>query len=176
MGGPCMCNGKAVKPGTDNYEIFPFKFEGDTFYSSEHCYQAMKMKSSSDRKKIVKCVPRKDENAWDYGMRVWQKGQLLPKRKDWEKIKVDCMYKANRLKLEQNSVALTALIESNGTPKGPITHRGSGAFWDYWNPVLLMRIREELRPDGDPKVIQKFKELMDKYRASTRGSGKCKKK
>lgn len=165
-----MCNGKAVTPGTDNFEIAPFVWEGVTYYSAEQFYQALKMKKEADRAKIAKCVPKPGEKAWDHGMRAWQAGQLGTARKDWEAVKVEAMYFANRLKLEQNPALLASLLESNGAPQGNITHMGSGKFWDHWNPVLLMLLREELSPSGgDASRVATLKAQMETYRVGKHG-------
>jgi len=170
MGGPCMCNGKAVTPGTDNFEIAPFIFEGITYYSAEQFYQALKMRKDADRAKIARCVPKPGEKAWDHGMRAWQAGQLGAARKDWEAVKVEAMYFANRVKLEQNPALLASLLESNGSPQGHITHMGSGKFWDQWNPILLMLLREELSPSGgDAARIAALRDQMQAYRVGKRG-------
>lgn len=165
-----MCNGKAVTPGTDNFEIAPFVYEGVTYYSAEQFYQALKMKKAADRGKLARCVPKPNEKAWDHGMRAWQAGQLGVARKDWEAVKVEAMYFANRVKLQQNPALLTSLLESNGAPQGNITHMGSGKFWDKWNPILLMLLREELSPGGgEPGRVAEYHRQMDAYREEKRG-------
>lgn len=165
-----MCDGKAIAPGTDNFEIASFVFEGVTYYSAEQFYQALKMRKAADRTKIARCVPKPGEKAWDHGMRVWQAGQLGAARKDWEAVKVEAMYFANRCKLEQNPALLASLLESSGDPKGNITHMGSGKFWDQWNPTLLMLLREELSPSGgDPTRISMLHAQMESYRTRKHG-------
>uniref|UniRef100_A0A0G4FDJ1 NADAR domain-containing protein n=1 Tax=Chromera velia CCMP2878 TaxID=1169474 RepID=A0A0G4FDJ1_9ALVE len=164
-------SGKSISPGTDNFEIMEFEMEGQTFYSSEQAYQAMKQKTDADRTKIAQQKPKEGENGWTFGMRVWNMGQRGARRANFEADKVEVMYEANKAKLMGSGVtnkeARKALIES----KGEITHRGSGAFWDKWNPILLMRLREELKSDDDPsKDLTRLKSLtdqMDKYRSSS---------
>mmetsp|Transcript_24652 Transcript_24652/g.54486 ORF Transcript_24652/g.54486 Transcript_24652/m.54486 type:complete len:103 (+) Transcript_24652:126-434(+) len=102
----------------------------------------MKYKSSYHYEKILKMQPKNNESSWDYGMRVWNEGQRHPVGKNWEKNKVEWMYKVNKAKLEQHVDLKQELIGTNKS----ITHRGSGKFWDFYNPVILMRIREELKP------------------------------
>lgn len=163
MGGPCLCDGKTVKPGTDNFELKPFEIHGVQYWSAEQAYQAIKMGKKQDRASIAKLVPKKGETGWNHGMRVWQKGQLLKCRKDWEAVKVEAMYYANRCKMEQNPDCLEALLAT----RHPFTHSGSGPFWDYWNPLLLEAIREELRPEGsDSARVAAIREEMDTYRRS----------
>eukprot|EP00931_Biecheleriopsis_adriatica_P109026 TRINITY_DN83293_c0_g1_i1.p1 TRINITY_DN83293_c0_g1~~TRINITY_DN83293_c0_g1_i1.p1 ORF type:complete len:294 (+),score=48.44 TRINITY_DN83293_c0_g1_i1:97-978(+) len=170
MGGPCMCNGKAVAPGTDNFELVPFELNGVQYHSAEQAYQAIKMRKEADRAKVARCVPKPGEKAWDHGMRAWQAGQLGTARKDWEAVKVEAMYIANKAKLEQNPDVLMSLLRSNGDPKGKITHMGSGKFWDKWNPIILMLLREELSPDGgDAPTIHALRSEMDTYRVAKKG-------
>jgi len=170
MGGPCLCDGKAVSPGTDNFEQVQFEINGVTYFSAEQAYQAIKMRKEADRAKIARVKPKAGEKGWDHGMRCWQAGQLGTARRDWEAVKVEAMYLANRRKLEQNPAVLSSLLESNGSPKAPLTHMGSGKFWDKWNPIILMLIREELSSDGgDPDTITMLRGEMDSYRDSKRG-------
>lgn len=170
MGGPCLCDGKAVSPGTDNFELVQFGMNGVTYFSAEQAYQAIKMRKEADRAKIGRVKPKTGEKGWDHGMRCWQAGQLGAARRDWEAVKVEAMYLANKCKLEQNPAVLSSLLKSNGSPKEPLTHMGSGKFWDKWNPMILMLLREELSPDGgDPNIIATLRGEMDSYRDSKRG-------
>lgn len=166
-----MCNGKAITPGTDNFELAPFVHEGVTYHSAEQFYQALKMSKEADRAKIARCAPKPGEKAWDHGMRAWQAGQLGTARKDWDAVKVEAMYFANKVKLEQNPALLASLVESNGSPQGSITHRGSGKFWDDWNPTILMLLREELSPSGgDAAIIETLRAQMEAYRVGKHGA------
>jgi len=165
-----MCGGKAVAPGTDNFELAPFTVDGTQYWSAEQAYQALKLAGAADRAKVERCAPKKGESAWGHGMRVWQAGQLGRKRPDWEAVKVEAMYFVNRCKLEQNPDALASLLDCNGAPRGPITHRGSGKFWDEWNPVILMLLREELRTgDSDHDLIEQLHARMREYRVARGG-------
>ena len=165
MGGPCMCNGVAVGASTDNFAIALFRLDDAVYWSAEHAYQALKMRHKQDREKVVACAPKKGESAWDYGMRVWNLGQRGPARADWESAKVDAMYQANKAKLEQTHALAAELCATTG----PLTHRGSGAFWDKWNPILLTLIREELKGDqGDAELMARLRQQMEAYRKSAR--------
>jgi len=158
-----MCGGSAVKPGTDNFELKRFVMQGVQYWSAEQAYQALKMQKRADRERIAKLSPKKGESSWNHGMRVWQKGQFGKHRRDWEAVKVEAMYYANKLKIEQNADCLASLTATTG----PISHMGSGAFWDHWNPVLLTVIREELRPGGgDEELLERLWGEMHKYRGS----------
>jgi hypothetical protein len=99
------------------------------------------MKNKVNQTKIAACVPKSGESSWNYGMRVWNMGQRFPMRSDWEVVKVEAMYIANKCKLEQNQQLAEELLATSGT----LTHRGSSRFWDAMNPLLLMLIREDMR-------------------------------
>merc|ERR1711970_746071 len=100
----------------------------------------------------------------------WQAGQLGARRKGWEAIKVEAMYFANKVKLQQNPELLASLLESNGSPQGNITHMGSGKFWDDWNPRILMLLREELSASGgDAARIATLSAQMENYRVRRHG-------
>ena len=166
MGGLCCTDGKTVGTGkaTDNFALVEEGFQIDdvTYYSSEHAYQALKMRTKADRHKLARLVPKPKESAWDYGMRCWNAGQRGQPRRDWEAnggtVKIQAMYACNKAKLEQCEWMREELCASVGELK----HRGSGAFWDRWNPILLTLIREELRPLGarDAGLISQLQRQM----------------
>ena len=67
MGGPCfLLNGTTDDtvqgpPATDNFQIVPFEFDGDTWHSVEQCYQACKYQASDPfmRESLRHMTPRK---------------------------------------------------------------------------------------------------------------------
>ena len=69
------------------------------------------------------------------------------------------MYWANLAKIVASPELQAELL---GSGRGFITHRGSGKFWDYWNPVLLSLIREELREpqERDEEEIVRLRQEM----------------
>merc|ERR1711871_317055 len=156
-GGPCLCGGSSIGPSTDNFALCTFEIDGLTYHSAEHAYQASKMRADRDRRHVAACRPRKGESSWDFGMRVWNQGQRLPAKKDWETTKVQTMYEVNKAKLMQNLPLAAELCSTDGE----ITHRGSGKFWDKWNPVILMLLREELKDeDGNLLKISELQALV----------------
>eukprot|EP00929_Paragymnodinium_shiwhaense_P119794 TRINITY_DN91691_c0_g1_i1.p1 TRINITY_DN91691_c0_g1~~TRINITY_DN91691_c0_g1_i1.p1 ORF type:complete len:224 (-),score=40.91 TRINITY_DN91691_c0_g1_i1:100-771(-) len=165
MGGPCCVDGRTLGTGkaTDNFALVEdgFQIDGVTYFSAEHAYQALKPKSLAHRRKIAALVPKKGESAWDHGMRVWNAGQRQPERPGWHahdgRVKRRIMYECNKAKLEQCQWMREELF---GSGDGQLTHRGSGKYWDQWNPILLMLIREELRPGGDVAKIDELRSQM----------------
>ncbi|CAF5071623.1 unnamed protein product, partial [Rotaria sp. Silwood1] len=89
-------------------------------------------------------------------------GKTVQLRSDWESVKVDEMYKGNLAKFQQNEDLRKALLES-GT--GPILFTESSPFWNYWNDLILQRIRAELRQNGeeDSRRAAETREAMNKY-------------
>ena len=81
---------------------------------------------------------------------------------------MDVMYIANKAKFEQNEDLKQVLV----TTKGPIT-AGGFAFWAKWNPILLERLREELREPSrrDEENLRRCVAEMEKYvQSAARGS------
>ena len=77
------------------------------------------------------------------------------------------MYNGNRAKLEQNPSHRDALINSGHSP---IIFRGSTAFWNEWNGLVMERIRAELRNDGekDRQHAEEIRQKMDDYAQQNR--------
>eukprot|EP01063_Lacrimia_lanifica_P008487 TRINITY_DN1553_c0_g1_i1.p3 TRINITY_DN1553_c0_g1~~TRINITY_DN1553_c0_g1_i1.p3 ORF type:complete len:157 (+),score=34.76 TRINITY_DN1553_c0_g1_i1:46-516(+) len=155
MGGPCIVGGKQV-PATDNFGISPFVLDGQEWMSAEQYFQAKKFVDEGHREKI---------RAERSGTKQWQLGnsrahRILP---NWEQIKVDVMYEANKAKFEQNPKLAAELVASSG----PIVAQGF-PFWAQWNGVLLSRLREELRPvaERDLSALNAATAAMDEYRSS----------
>uniref|UniRef100_A0A7S1NRY6 NADAR domain-containing protein n=1 Tax=Eutreptiella gymnastica TaxID=73025 RepID=A0A7S1NRY6_9EUGL len=99
------------------------------------------------------------------GEQCWRLGQsrehkLTPK---WEAIKVDVMYQANLAKFAQNEDLRRGLLAT----QGPIKAFGF-PFWVKWNPVILERIREELRDAADRNEprLQALVQQMEEYSKS----------
>lgn len=165
-----MCDGKPVESGTDNFELSVFHADGVTFYSAEQAYQAWKMEDSKARDKIVARVPRPGEKAWDYGMAIWNMGQRGMPVPNWEAHKVEAMYRANKMKLEQNPTLLATLLATRAQVPGKLTHRGSGKFWDKWNPLILTCIREELSSPREESLVLELHAMIEEYKATTEAS------
>jgi ribA/ribD-fused uncharacterized protein len=154
MGGPCRVDGVERKE-LDNFYECHFQVAGLAWSSSEQYYQACKFPDNEEhREKIRTC---------DAGMGSWQAGQEENARADWEEVKVDMMYEANRAKFSQNPALRHVLVNSQGA----ICAQG-GLFWKTWNEVLLERLREELRDFAkcDRQVLLQRKMAMEAYRSA----------
>eukprot|EP00928_Gymnodinium_smaydae_P084438 TRINITY_DN67710_c0_g1_i1.p1 TRINITY_DN67710_c0_g1~~TRINITY_DN67710_c0_g1_i1.p1 ORF type:complete len:215 (-),score=30.10 TRINITY_DN67710_c0_g1_i1:39-620(-) len=162
MGGPCVLvddAGRAVgdaPPCTDNFQVRPFMLDGVEWQSAEQCFQALKFVRSADRERIRQLKPSEGESDSSHGMRVWSEGQRRSEiRPDWDAAKVDIMYLANLAKFRQHP-ELAAQLLSTGAQKlqgapstGWRSRSGSQESWTKWNGLIQMRIREELKPEGE---------------------------
>eukprot|EP01010_Urceolus_cornutus_P001590 NODE_2144_length_628_cov_12.490501_g1688_i0.p1 GENE.NODE_2144_length_628_cov_12.490501_g1688_i0~~NODE_2144_length_628_cov_12.490501_g1688_i0.p1 ORF type:complete len:176 (-),score=58.77 NODE_2144_length_628_cov_12.490501_g1688_i0:101-577(-) len=155
MGGPCTCDGK-VHHEMDNSLVCQFTIDGVVWRSAEQYFQAMKFQDPVHQETIRRELD---------GNEIWRLGQSRqhPCRPDWEAIKVDVMYKGNLAKFQQNEAFRAKLIST----KGRIGASGF-PFWVKWNPIILQRVREELRSDAERDVVEldRLKKLMADYRTS----------
>lgn len=141
---------------TDNFQVRPFEFEGVKYYSCEQAYHAYKFPAgSSGRDRVCASVPREGEDDAAYGLRVWQAGQSDGRdcgakvRDDWDQVKVGVLYSVNRAKYEAHPDLAEALKETypseiRGAPSTSWTCMGETHYWQIWNGLIQMRIREEL--------------------------------
>merc|ERR1712232_842807 len=91
-------------------------------------------------------LPQAGENDHAYGIRVFQAGrERLPIHSEWDTVRAEVMYRANRAKFASNA-DLRADLLSTGNAK--LAHPDAG-FWGEWNALVMTRIREELRPEGE---------------------------
>lgn len=133
------CNGRRYDEFS-NFHLCKIWAEEEYWPSSEHYYQALKFPGGAG---IGLREAIRDATS---PMESWQLGNsnksLL--RKDWEVVKLDMMYKANFLKFSQCMHLRSSILRS----KGPICCDG-GVFWKTWNEIILERVREELREEGE---------------------------
>ena len=155
MGGPCTIDGKKYR-STDNFAQIPFQLKGKEWVSCEQYFQAQKYPDESYQEVI---------RAEKDGMKQWVLGQSRKHRivKNWEKVKVDIMYEANKAKFLQHPDLAAELIATSGSIRP-----GGDPFWSIWNGVILTRIREELRPDKQKVASQldRSVQMMDDYRVN----------
>ncbi|CAF3959082.1 unnamed protein product [Rotaria sp. Silwood1] len=152
MGGPGIIDGNE-HPETDNFLPCQFVIDKVRYSSAENYFQCAKTTNERDRLKILTSGP---------GDSCELAGKTVQLRSDWESVKVDEMYKGNLAKFQQNEDLRKALLES-GT--GPILFTESSPFWNYWNDLILQRIRAELHQNGeeDSRRAAETREAMNKY-------------
>ena len=148
MGGPCFlvnANGSRKVRGpscTDNFQVRPFNFDGESWHSVEQCYQAMKYTNRS-RQLIQQSSPHENESDRDYGHRVWFIGQQDRNiRHDWEQIKIDMMYDICLAKYMDNEDLQHDLL---ATGEDKIVGAPSTWKWQKWNGIIQSEIRKALR-------------------------------
>ncbi|CAK9047455.1 unnamed protein product [Durusdinium trenchii] len=163
MGGPCRIAepGKPhtrAPPCTDNFQVRKFMFDGREWESVEQCYQAMKFNDRSIQEKLRSIKKKEGDKDSKHGMDVWNEGQRYKSvRKDWDAVKVEMMYRANLAKYMQHrdlqeELLSTGHVEMVGAPStGWKLKSGATVNWSFWNGRIQMRIREELRPEGEQK-------------------------
>ena len=157
MGGPSTIDGE-THPETDNFLPCNFTIDGITYLSAENYFQCAKATNDADRDLVLKSGP---------GLEAWEAGQQIQVRSDWQKVKVDEMYKGNVAKFQQNQDLRNALL-SSGT--APIIFSASEDFWDKWNGLIMERIRAELRQNGeeDARRAEEIREAMDEFAEKTK--------
>jgi predicted NAD-dependent protein-ADP-ribosyltransferase YbiA (DUF1768 family) len=163
MGGPCYLlrdgeqtgHGGARGPAcTDNFQIIPFAFDGDTWYSVEQCYQGMKYLEEG-RRIVCDMAPYPEEKSRSYGLRVWKAGQpgVLGDHIEWRKgffeNRIEYMYRINAAKYASNLDLQEELLATKGTY---IAGARSTWTWSKWNGLIQMQTRVELENGGGAKL------------------------
>ena len=142
MGGPAIIDGKEHDEFDNFYENAPFNLHGYIWRSTEHYFQSAKFVDLSqpnhkehDSFVMTRIIMKTD--------RPWLMGQTrdFPIREDWEDIKVNVMYEANRAKFTQNPHLAKRLTDT----EGKIIFTGSTPFWNSANAHNLERIRAEFK-------------------------------
>ena len=128
----------------NNFAKFPFKFEENTWQTSEHFYQASKFEGTEHFYTIRDAkTPREAFNLGN--------NKYLSIRKDWELVKNSIMKTALRLKFFSNKELKNLLISTNEQEiieNSPIdSYWGSGPDEKGKNFLgkLLMEVRDELQ-------------------------------
>lgn len=111
------------------------------FKSAEHAFQAAKSTNDNDKRLIA--------DSHTPGL-AKSRGQLIPLRSDWEKIKKQVMYEIVKAKFVQSS-KLRKLLLKTGTKKLIEGNWWHDTYWGVCNGVgenhlgkILMRVRKEL--------------------------------
>jgi ribA/ribD-fused uncharacterized protein len=129
-----------------NFTYAPTDFDGDTYPTAEHAYQAAKTLNIEERKRIQKLsTPGEAKKA----------GKLVTLRKDWESIKLKIMECVVRQKFLQNPDLAASLINTGSK----VLREGNNWKDNYWGVdrrtgkgenhlgKILMMVRNELAKD-----------------------------
>lgn len=116
-------------------------WNGHTYASSEAAYQSSKAIDKETESKFTSLNPRQARSH----------GRSIPIREDWEKEKLNVMYRLLRKKFTQNKVLGIRLLDT-GEAHLEETNYWHDTFWGVYNGVgenhlgrLLMLVRDELR-------------------------------
>jgi predicted NAD-dependent protein-ADP-ribosyltransferase YbiA (DUF1768 family) len=116
-------------------------------------------------------------------MRCWSEGQTGKEDRTplWDAVKVKVMLEVNRAKYRQHEdlraqLLSTGSAELRGGPSTSWAHNGVDHNWSYWNGIIQMLIREEIREqlneaggtgerrDGEPSVmLHRLRSLVEEY-------------
>jgi ribA/ribD-fused uncharacterized protein len=150
MGGPALIDGQIHKE-CDNFSKNNFIVDGVVYPTAEHFFQCQKTFVEEERNLIL---------ASDNPLEAWVTGNKVTLRQKWDQIKVNVMYEGNKVRFEQNPEIAKSLCKTTGS----ISMSGSTNFWNYWNGIIMERIRAELRRSPeDLFVIEKTEKLMRLY-------------
>lgn len=123
-----------------NFYMCEFWHKGHLFKSSEHAYQALKMKSDVSRLKVIQA---------ETAAMAKKLGRRCSMQAGWESNKVNIMHQVLRAKFDQCEKARKVLL---GTGDAKLLERSPrDKFWGYKGKnmlgVLLMKVREEIRKE-----------------------------
>jgi ribA/ribD-fused uncharacterized protein len=129
-----------------NFSAHPVFYDGQTWPTSEHCFQAQKFLDPKDRQAICKA------NSPMIAARLGR-DRKRPLRRDWESVKIGLMRAIVLAKFSQHA-DLRATLLATGDAK-LIEHTDRDAFWGdggngsgkNWLGRILMEVREQLRED-----------------------------
>lgn len=125
-----------------NFHLSELIVQGTRYPSSEHAYQAMKVISSTTRRRIARIESPAHARTF---------GQTVILRPDWDSIKVEKMEAVLRCKFLQNDRLRTQLLATNDLYLEETNDWGE-TYWGVCNDVghnhlgkLLMQLRAQLR-------------------------------
>ena len=124
-----------------NFWPCEFRWEDITWSTSEHAYQAAKLKNKELMVKFSKLSTAKDAKI---------AGQLISCREDWDQVKYLIMYEIVSAKFNQNPELRRMLLDT-GTAYLEETNTWNDTTWGVcrgvgknWLGMILMQVRSEL--------------------------------
>ena len=121
------------------------EFEGMTYPTAEHAYQAAKTLDAAERRRIA-ALPTPAE--------AKRAGRALPPRADWEQVKFDVMLQCVRDKFSRDPDLRRRLLDTGeayleeGNTWGDTVWGVSNGVGENRLGKILMRVRDELRAEG----------------------------
>lgn len=134
-----------------NFAYSPMEYDDIMVPTAEHAFQMMKT-TKRDMRKLIARAPTASQ--------AKLRGRGCPLRGDWEQVKYDVMYHIQQEKYKQNPYLTTALLATGDV------ELEEGNWWhdNEWGNCkcercvdvegknmlgeILMKVREELRPNG----------------------------
>jgi ribA/ribD-fused uncharacterized protein len=143
-----------------------FYFDGYTWPSSEHCYQAMKYKYvggeffNQERFHLIRTAPTCRE------AKDWANDKSFPIRPDWDEARVEVMYQVCLAKFSEHEDLAQVLLSTGDeelvedSPVDPFWGRGPN--WDGENALgkVLMRVRDALQKRPKPEEPTQDNEVL----------------
>ena len=125
-----------------NFHLAWFMWNGIRWISSEHAYQAAKLKNPEKMKTFAKLSSPKDAKI---------AGGLIPCREDWDDVKYTIMYEVVKAKFSQNKDIADLLI-GTGDAYLEETNTWYDTTWGVcdgkglnWLGKILMQVRDEIK-------------------------------
>ncbi len=157
MGGPAVIDGVSYDE-FDNFFKCEFVVNGIKYISSEQFFQCQKTFDNNTGK-----FSKEFNSVFSGGAGIgcWTAGSKVTLRKNWDKIRVDIMYEANKEKIEQNPQLLETLIKT----EGQVYFFESTYFWNYWNARIIERIRAtNRRTEKDLQYLQILEKKFEDFK------------
>jgi N-glycosidase YbiA len=128
-----------------NFHLSPFSIDGEEWPTTEHYFQAMKFPDNPKYQQAIK------EATTPAVAKRMGSSRSVPIRKDWDKVKDECMYKCCFAKFTQSKKMSDALLRTNDAEL--IENSRSDYYWGCGSNgkgknklgKILMRIRRDLK-------------------------------
>ena len=139
-----------------NFAEYPIQLHGITWPTSEHYFQAQKFVGTPYEEQVRNLPSARD--AFEFSRRP-EVSQWL--RSDWEKVKLDVMYKALLAKFSQHGTLRDMLVKTGN--RQLIEHTSRDSYWGDGGDghgqnnlgQLLMKVRSELSSSKSDNVVGK---------------------
>lgn len=124
-----------------NFYFSKIKYEGKTYKSVEHAFQAAKTNSATHKQWVQEAHSAREAK---------RRGKQIPLREDWEKVKLNIMLEICRIKFKDPY--LQKLLSDTGDLELIEGNTWNDTFWGVCNGKgqnnlgkILMQVRDELK-------------------------------
>jgi len=131
----------------NNFYSSPILYQEKIYPTAEHLYQALKTKDQDIRNRIRLTISPG---------RAKRKGQSIPLRKDWERVKDKLMYMVIRLKFLQNPKLAQRLLRTGSRPLI------EGNHWhdNYWGNCICPQCQSIFGKNQLGKTLMKVRRML----------------